>query len=123
MDAAASKKVDSPRLLTVSDGGRAKEHRTHADVELERAVRALFYAMCGRDGKSINKNFRNIACGETHPVRMLIRRLKEAKAARNDAVNYPKAKETVRELDRYVDRLFNRDVVHEHTTGDYPRVA
>jgi hypothetical protein len=113
MDAEAGKKVG---FLTVQDGGLARERRTHAEREVERAIRALFYAMEGRKGK----NLRNVARGATHPARMLLRRFREAKRARKDGVNYPLAKQTVREIDAFVDSLFNRDV---YTTGDRPKVA
>lgn len=107
MDATPSKKVDKyekPRL-TVLAGGKAGQPRTHAELELERAVRALFYAMEGKK----SKNLRHVAAGITHPARMLIRRFREAKRARRDSVNYPLAKQTVKEIDEYVDRLFGRD--------------
>lgn len=97
--------------LRIENGGRAGERRTLAEVELELALRALFYAMEGKE-----KNLRNVARGATHPLRMLVRRLREAKRARRDAVNYPLAKQIVRDLDWYVDDLFNR-------TGDHPKAA
>ena len=81
MDAPHGKKVDKyekPRL-TVLAGGKAGQPRTHAELELERSVRALFYAMEGRK----SKNIRNVAEGVTHPVRMLVRRFQEAKRARH----------------------------------------
>lgn len=118
METDAGKKVgtyEKPRL-TVLAGGKAGSPRTHAELELERALRALFYAMEGKKGK----NLRNVARGATHPARMLVRRLKDAKRARNDQLNYPLAKATVRELDRYVDQLFGRSI---HTTGDFPKAA
>lgn len=102
--------------LRVLRGGRASERRTHAELELERAIRALVYAM---DGKG--KNLRNVARGATHPAKMLVKRFQEAKRARKDQVNYPLAKQTVAELDRYVDRLFGKERIT--TTGDFPRVA
>jgi hypothetical protein len=115
-------RVKSP--LCVIDGDRAGERRTHADVELDRAQRALFVAMCGRDGKSINKNFRNVACGATKPWRMLVRRLREAKGARNDRVNYPLAKLSVAQLDAWVDDLYRKSRNGAiTTTGDHPRAA
>lgn len=124
MDTHDGKKVgnryERPRLTVVA-GGKAGTPRTHAELELERAIRALFVAMCGKDGKSVNKNFRNVARGATRPARMLARRLREAKAARNDAHNYPLAKQTVREIDEYVDRLFNMKL--NGTTGDHPKAA
>jgi hypothetical protein len=114
-----SKKVgnryEKPRL-TVLAGGKAGTPRTHAELELERAVRALFYAMEGKK----SKNIANVAQGVTSPVRMLVRRFQEAKRARRDAVNYRLAKAVVRELDVYVDRQFGRDI---HTSGDFPKAA
>jgi hypothetical protein len=87
--------------LSIADGGMPS---TKADVELERAARALFIAMCGKDGKSISKNFRNVARGHTSPLRMVVRRFKEAKAARSPKA-YTHSKDVVRALDRYVDTL------------------
>lgn len=87
--------------LVVLPGGRAYVRPTHAERDVERAVRALVYAMAGKD-----RNLRNVASGRTSPVRMLVRRFKEAKRARRDRVNYPLCKEAVRELDRFVDALF-----------------
>lgn len=104
--------------FTIEDGGQAHVRRTHAEVELERAIRALFYAMEGKK----SRNLHNVAEGVTHPVRMLMKRLKEAKRARRDSVNYPLAKQTVQELDQYVDRLFNR-TSENYTTGDHPAAA
>jgi hypothetical protein len=94
--------------LSISDGGRAGERRASADVQIERAFRELFFAMRGKDGKSINKNFRNVARGETKLICAYKRRIKELKAARNDAHNYPLAKASVREIDIWVDDLFGR---------------
>jgi hypothetical protein len=107
--------------LTISDGGLTERgvKRTHADVELERALRALFVAMRDRRGRSVGMGFRDVASGKTAPWRMLMRRLREAKAARNDAHNYPLMKRTVREIDRWVDRIHGRS----GDTGDYPKVA
>jgi transposase-like protein len=107
-------KYEKPRL-TVLAGGKAGQPRTHAELELERSVRALFYAMEGRK----SKNLRNVAEGVTHPVRMLIRRFQEAKRARSPK-NYELAKATVQEIDQYVDRLFNRDAF---ITGDPKKAA
>ena len=101
---------------TVSDGGRAKERRTRSDIELGRAVRELLYAMRNRDGNSVNKNFRNAARGYTKPIRILIRRLREAKAARNDRHHYPLAKQIGREYDKWVDDLFLNP---SYTTGEH----
>lgn len=115
--------------LRIEDGGKARQPRTHAELELERAVRALFYAMEGK-----GKGLRNVACGVTHPVRMLVRRFQEAKRARRHAVNYPLAKQAVRALDEYVDALFNMRqegvTAQRHDvesllfpTGDFPKAA
>lgn len=100
--------------LSISDGGRAQERRTTAEREFELAVRALFFAMCGKDGRAINKNFRNIACGHTKPLRLVIRRFREAKAARAPRA-YTQSKEIVHALDRYVDALHGR----RHDTGEF----
>lgn len=125
MNAHGGKKLgheyEKPRL-TVLNGGKAGEPRTHADLELDRAMRALFYAAKDRKGRSVNKNFRNVARGATHPWRALVKRFREAKRARNAARNYPLMKDAVRELDRYVDRLFGR-ADDGYTTGDYPHAA
>lgn len=99
--------------LTISDGGQARERRTHAEVELDRAMRALINAMRSRSGAAVNKNFRNVARAHTRPWCGLVRRWREAKRARNDAHNYPLVKASVRELDHYVDMLFGRTPVAE----------
>lgn len=111
METEAGKKVG---ILRVMDGGKAHVRRTHAELEVERAIRALFYAMEGRK----TKNIRNVCRGATHPARMLLRRFRDAKRARRDRVNYPLAKQTVREIDAYVDALFGIT-----TTGDHPKAA
>jgi hypothetical protein len=126
MDPMRGRNVDF--WLRLEDGGKAKEPRTHAERELERAVRELFYAMEGK-----GKNLRNVAEGITFPARMLIRRFKEAKRARRDSVNYRLVKQTVRAIDAYADALFGRtETVDEYlaqlrqditTTGDYPKQA
>lgn len=107
--------------ITISDGGKAGERRQHAEIECERALRALFFAMRNKEGASINKNFRNVACGQTAPWRVLMRRFREAKLARNTAHNYPLMKAAVREMDRYVDALHGV----QHHTGEHtpPRAA
>ncbi len=122
-----SKKVGN---LTVSDGGRAGERRTLAEVELELALRELFYAMERKE-----KGIRNVAAGVTHPARMLVRRFREAKRARRDQTNYRLVKQVVRAIDAYADALFGRtETVDEYvarlredltttTTGDHPRAA
>lgn len=135
MSAQDGKKVG---FLTLEDGGRASDRRTHAERNVERAVREIFYAM---EGKS--KGMKNVAGGVTHPVRMLVRRFREAKRARRDAINYPLAKQAVRALDTYLDELFlarHAGVVDQLrdveqllaakrlpatviTTGDHPRAA
>jgi hypothetical protein len=122
MNAHDGKKVgnDERPRLTVLAGGKAGDARTHAELELDRAMRALFYAMRDTRGRMPGKNVRNVARGATHPWRMLAKRFRDAKRARYPQHNYPLVKETVRELDRYVDRLFGKDVT---TTGDFPRVA
>lgn len=106
--------------LSISDGGKTLrgERRTNAEVQFDRAVRALFFAMCGKDGKSINKNFRNVTRGHTHPLRMVVRRFKEAKAARAPKA-YRQSKDVVRALDHYVDTLYGK----QQQTGEHPRVA
>ena len=111
MNAADGKKWGQ---LSISDGG---QRSTKADIELERAARALFVAMCGKDGKSINKNFRNVACGHTNPLRVVVRRFKEAKAARAPRA-YDHSKAVVKALDRYVDALHGM-----RSTGEYPPAA
>jgi hypothetical protein len=110
MDGADGKKWGD---LSVIAGGRAREHRTHAELELDRAMRALINAMRSRSGAAVNKNFRNVARAHTRPWYGLVRRWREAKRARNDAHNYPLAKASVRELDHYVDMLFGRTTIVE----------
>ena len=100
--------------LTVENGGTPSRK---ADLELERAARALFVAMCGKDGKSINKNFRNVARGHTNPLRVVVRRFKEAKLARAPKA-YDHSKAVVKALDRYVDALHGMRI-----TGEYPPAA
>lgn len=92
--------------LTLEDGG-LRTPRT-VDDELERRARELFFAMRRKDGASVNKNFRNVARGHIHPLRVLMRRFKEAKAARNDAHNYPLMKQTIRDIDAWVDALHGK---------------
>jgi hypothetical protein len=121
MDMEGGKKLgiyEKPRVTVVH---RARGPlRTPADVELDRAMRALFYGARDQRGRAVNKNFRNVARGATHPWRALIRRFHEAKRARNAAHNYPLMKQAVRELDRYVDALFGREL---YTTGDFSGLA
>jgi hypothetical protein len=122
MDADGGKNLgryEKPRV-TVLNGGKAGQPRTHADLELDRAMRALFYAAQDTRGRSVNKNFRNVARGATHPWRALIRRFREAKRVRNAQRNYPLMKQAVRELDQYVDRLFDRE---HQDTDDFPKAA
>jgi hypothetical protein len=103
--------------LRVEDGGAAGLPRTDADA-LEKATRDLFFAMRNKDGNAISKNFRNASNASTRPLRMLIRRFKEAKAARNDALNYPLMKQTVRAIDDWVDALHNKQSAIL-TTGEH----
>ena len=121
METEDGKKVGNyaaPRLVVLA-GGKAGTRQTHAERELELALRELVYAM---DGKG--KNLRNVARGATHPARMLVRRFKEAKRARKDRVNYPLCKDAVRALDRYVDLLFGKTWPSDvFTTGDFPKAA
>lgn len=120
------KNLNNPHDLTVSDGGKTLrgEPKTDADY-LERKVRELLFAMRRKNGTSVNQNFRHAARKDgTHMLRMLIRRFKEAKAARNDALNYPLMKETVREIDRWVDALHGKhDAGENQITGEFPPPA
>jgi hypothetical protein len=121
METQGGKKLGSyekPKVTVMHRAGQPL--RTPADVELDRAMRALFYNARDQRGRAVNKNFRNVARGATHPWRALIRRFREAKRARNAQRNYPLMKEMVRELDRYVDVLFGREI---DTTGDFPTMA
>jgi hypothetical protein len=93
--------------LTIADGGRAGEHRTRAELELERTVRALFYAMHTKDGHAISKNFRNVARGHTRPLRTLVKRLREAQE-RRCPVAYENSKDVVRALDRFIDTIHGK---------------
>lgn len=124
MRPAARKNLNNPHNLTVSDGGKTLrgEPKTDADY-LEGKVRELLFAMRRKNGTSVSQNFRNAARKDgTRPLRMLIRRLKEAKAARNDAHNYPLAKLTVREIDAFVDRLYHKQDENQ-ITGEFPPPA
>jgi hypothetical protein len=107
---------EKPRVGVVT---RVANPTTAAELELDRAMRELFYAARDARGRSVNKNFRNVARGATHPWRTLVRRFREAKKARAAAQNYPLMKAAVRRLDEYVDQLFGMD----YPTGDFPRVA
>jgi hypothetical protein len=107
MDAEGSKKAGK---ISLSDGGTAGQLRPSAEVELERAVRAFLFAMQTRRGTLVSRNVANVCEGITQsPVRMIVRRIKEARRARNHQHNYPLAKAIVAELDRYVDREFGTD--------------
>lgn len=110
----ASKKLP----FTIRDGGKAGERRTSADQQLERDVRAAFYAMCGKDGKSLNQNFRNVAKGRTSPVRMLMRRIREARRMRAPQ-SYEQAKNIVAAMDRWVEELHGR----RQDTGEHRPAA
>ena len=107
------------RNISVSDGGTAGERRPSAEVEFEKAMHALLIAMQGKDGNSVNENFRNVARGHTRPLRMAIRRLREARAARNHARNYPLAKEMARVFDQYVEQAFRPG----HVTGEFDKAV
>lgn len=111
------KKVGS---LEISDGGKAHERLTHAERELEKAQRAVFYAMCGKDGKSVSRNFRNIARGSVKPLRVLAKRLREAKLARCPKA-YDESKRLTRALDRYIDAVHGKDV--QYDTGEFRPAA
>ena len=99
--------------LTISDGGLAQTRRTRAELELERALRALFVAMQDRQGRSINQNFRNIASRKTQPWKGIVRRFKEAKRARNDQHNYPLARQVGQAFERYADELYGVDILND----------
>lgn len=111
--------LHNPHGLSVSDGGRTlrQEVRTIDDV-LERALRELLFAMRRKDGTSIGENFRHATRRHpTRPLRMLIQRYREAKAARNDAHNYPLMKEGVRAIDAWVDALHK--ITPLSSTGEF----
>ena len=95
--------------LTVSDGGLAG--RRGPEVELERAIRARFVAMRGKDGKVPGRAFYEIACGVQNPWRVLARRIQEARRRR---VPREQVQGIVDEIDRYVDRLYGGHVTGEH---------
>ena len=104
--------------LSIEDGGTARERRTQAEVQLERDLRALFVALCGKDGKALNRNYANVAKGHTRPWRVLVRRIKEARAQR--APNgYEHSKAVARRLGAFIDDLYDR----RNDTGDFPKVA
>ncbi|MDB4916375.1 MAG: hypothetical protein JWM95_4019 [Gemmatimonadetes bacterium] len=94
------------RSVRVENGGD-RTLRTTAEVRLEQEVRRIVVAMHGRNGKAINENFANMARGEVRPLRVLVRRLKELKAARAPD-SYKKSKEMARALDRFVDELHGK---------------
>jgi hypothetical protein len=104
--------------LRIEDGGTARERRTHAEVQLERDLRALFVACCGKDGRALNRNYANVANGHTTPWRALVRRIKEAKLARAPK-GYEQGKALAQRIDQYVDELYDR----RHHTGDYDKAG
>lgn len=105
----------------ISDGGKAGELRTSVEKEYDRALRAVFTRMENRHGHYVNRNFNNVAKGQTTPWRGLMRRFKEAKAARNDARNYPLMLEAVGVLKEYVE-TFRPMGAHSQSnvTGEFP---
>lgn len=115
MNGSGGKKLGN---LSIEDGGLAGVPRTHADVELERACRAAFYAMQGQGGVSLSKNFRNIAQGRVRPLRVLMKRIRDARRQRSPQ-SHQQAKAIVRALDRWV------DAVHgvQHDTGEFRPAA
>lgn len=104
--------------LQVEDGGTAAQRRTHAEKQLERDLRALFVALRGKDGKALNRNYSNVAKGHVRPWRVLVRRIKEAKAMRAPK-GYEHSKAVARRLGEFVDDLYDR----RNDTGDFPKVA
>lgn len=128
------------RVFRIEDGGAPRTLRTHAERDVELRVRELVYAMRGK-----HVNLRNVAEGRTFPLRMLCRRIREARRVRGEQVeaNYWLCKQIAPALDQYVDAVFNRrtaDVSQQarnlrqlpafqprrittHTTGDHPRAA
>jgi len=106
------------RGIRVEDGGTARERRTIAELQLERDLRALFVALCGKDGKALNRNYANVANGHTRPWRVLVRRIKEARLARAPQ-GYEQSKAVARRLSAFVDDLYDRS----GDTGDFPKVA
>lgn len=83
-----------------------------AEVRLERDVRQKFVAMMGR---TKDRAIYNVAGDVTHPTRVLARLLRKARAKR---VPHEQAKDVVREIDRYVDRLYGK-----HITGEFKPAA
>lgn len=120
MGAHSGKKLGRYEKPVVAVLHRAGQRDTPADVELDRALRALFYSTRDARGRIPTKNLRNVARGATHPWRMLVKRFHEAKRARNPQQNYPLMKQAVRELDRYVDALFGQEST---TTGEFTPMA
>ena len=90
--------------LQIEDGGN---RGTRAEVQLERDLRELFVALCGKDGKALNRNYANVANGHTRPWRVLVRRIKEAKALRAPD-GYARSKQMAERLSVYVDELYGR---------------
>lgn len=102
--------------LTISDGGLAGARRCSAEVSLERAIRARFVAMRGKNGKVPGRAFYEIACGAQNPWRVLARRIREARRQR---VPREQVDGVIREIDNYVAALYGK----QHDTGDFPAAA
>ena len=100
--------------LGVEDGGN---RGTRAEIQLERDLRELFVALCGKDGKALNRNYANVANGHTRPWRVLVRRIKEAKALRAPD-GYARSKQMAARLSVFVDELYDR-----HDTGEHRPAA
>ena len=95
--------------LQIEDGGTRS---TRAEVQLERDLRELFVALCGKDGKALNRNYANVANGHTRPWRVLVRRIKEARSLRAPD-GYARSKQMAERLSVFVDELYGRAPMHD----------
>ena len=93
----------------IEDGGT---RGTRAEVQLERDLRELFVALCGKDGKALNRNYANVANGHTRPWRVLVRRIKEARSLRAPD-GYARSKQMAERLSVFVDELYGRAPMHD----------
>ncbi len=99
--------------LQLVRGGLYGTPRLSNETRLERGVRQRFAAMMTA---AKDKSIYNVAEDVTHPTRVLARLLRKAHDRR---VPHEQAKEVVREIDRYVDRLYGRAA----ETGEYRPAA
>lgn len=103
MDESTGKKLGKVFGLVQGNAPKQPTAQRMADIRLERTMRECGAAMQTKDGKSISKNFRNVANGTVKMTRAFQRRVKEAKAARNAAHNYPILRRAALAFVDYVD--------------------